>query len=160
MKYILAIIFAVTIGISWAQNTSEAQLANEYYGQGDYDKAKNIYDNLAKNYANIPLIHNNYFFLLMELDEYKVAEKYIKRLTKKFPNNLYYHLDLGLLYYNSGDLDKADKYFNELIREVTADGYRTRITAEYFVSKRLTPYGIKTFEEGRISIFIANSLSS
>lgn len=152
MRYsLLALLLIVTIS-SFAQNTTEAQLANEYYGQGDYDKAKNIYDDLAKNYANIPLIHNNYFFLLMEMKEYKYAEKYIKRLVKKFPNNLYYQLDQGLLYNNRGDQDQATDYFNKLISRISSDGYRTRITAEYFVSKRLTAFGIKTFEEGRKAI--------
>jgi outer membrane protein assembly factor BamD (BamD/ComL family) len=132
-----------------AQHNNEVQLANEYYGQGQYDKAKKLYDDLAKDYDNIPLIHNNYFFLLIETADYSEAEKYIKRLIKKFPDNLYYRLDLGLLFLSTADEKKTQNYFYNVIDEIKFDTYLTSITADYFVSKKLTQYAIKTFLEGR-----------
>ncbi len=149
MKKILfaVLIFSTTTIV--AQQNQDVQLANEYYGQGEYDKAKNLYDELASDLANIPLIHNNYFFLLMELDEFDQAEKYIKRLIKKQPANLYYHLDLGLLFLNEGNRDKSDQYFKDFINEIKSDNYRARITADYFVNKQLTNYAIFTFQQAR-----------
>jgi len=149
MKKILLVFIIAFPAICFSQQNSEIQLANEYYGQGEYDKAKKMYDDLSKNYTNIPLIHNNYFFLLMELDEYSEAEKYIKRLIKKFPNNLFYRLDLGLLWLNAGNNEKADNYFKDLIDEIKNENYRTRITADYFVNKQLTNYAIFTFQQAR-----------
>ena len=132
-----------------AQKNTDVQLANEYYAQGDYDKAVMLYDNLSKNYENIPLIHNNYFFLLLEQREFDKAQNYIKRLTKKFPNNLYYRLDHGLILKQRGDEEKADQYFKEIIQEIRKDVYRTRITADYFVNKQLPNYAVETFSTGR-----------
>ena len=135
-----------------AQSKEDVQLANEYYSQGEYEKAKKLYDDLSRDLNNIPLIHNNYFFLLLELNEYSEAEKYIKRLIKRFPNNLYYHLDLGVLYQNSKQESKAQNYFADIISEVKHDNYRTRITADYFVNKQLTPLAIQTFRSARDAI--------
>ncbi len=147
--YILLLVLFLPIVKLSAQHNSEVQLANEYYGQGEYEKAKNLYDDLSKDFDNIPLIHNNYFFLLIETADYSDAEKYIKRLIKKFPNNLYYRLDLGLLLLSSGGEQKAQNYFNNIINEIKYDSYLTSITADYFVNKKLTQYAIKTFLESR-----------
>ena len=150
---ILAVGFLIGLSISvHGQKNSDVQLANEYYAQGEYDKALMLYDNLSKNYENIPLIHNNYFFLLIESGEFVKAEKYIKRLIKRFPNNLYYHLDLGLVIKGRGDEQKGDNYFKGIIKDISEDVYRTRITADYFVNKQLANYAILTFKSGRKAI--------
>lgn len=149
MKKFLFLIFIFSTTTILAQQNQDVQLANEYYGQGEYDKAKNLYDELANDLANIPLIHNNYFFLLMELNEFDQAEKYIKRLIKKQPANLYYHLDLGLLFLNEGNREKSDQYFKDFINEIKTDNYRAGITADYFVNKQLTNYAIFTFQRAR-----------
>ena len=148
-RIIFAFLFSLLVVTVWAQKNSDIQLANEYYTQGDYDKALMLYDNLSKNYENIPLIHNNYFFLLLEQGQYENAEKYIKRLAKKFPNNLYYRLDQGLVLKERGDEAKADQYFKNIIQEIRKDVYRTRITADYFVNKQLPNYAVEMFSAGR-----------
>lgn len=133
----------------FSQDNGDVQLANEYYGQGDYEKAQKLYSDLSKNYNNIPLIHNNYFFLLLETAEYSSAEKYLKKLIKRFPDNLYYKLDYGLLIFTEEGEREADRYFNSLIDEIKNDNYLVSITADYFVSKKLTQYAIVTFVNGR-----------
>lgn len=148
-RIIFTFLFSLLVVTAWAQKNSDIQLANEYYTQGDYDKALMLYDNLSKNYENIPLIHNNYFFLLLEQGQYENAEKYIKRLAKKFPNNLYYRLDQGLVLKERGDEAKADQYFKNIIQEIRKDVYRTRITADYFVNKQLPNYAVEMFSAGR-----------
>ena len=81
----LVIIFLMTTTLQLlAQTSNEVQLANEYYGQGEYEKAKLLYENLADDFNNIPLIHNNYFFLLLETADYNTAAKYLKKLLKQW----------------------------------------------------------------------------
>lgn len=154
MKKFIILFFFLSTSISWvqAQSKEDVQLANEYYSQGEYEKAKKLYNDLARDVNNIPLIHNNYFFLLMDTGDFSEAEKYIRKLIKRFPHNLYYQLDLGVVYQNSGDQLKAQNYFNALIDEVKTDNYRTRITADYFVNKQLTPLAIKTFKDARTAL--------
>ena len=84
-RSIFFILFIISSNL-FSQKNSDVELANEYYSQGDYDKAMVLFDNLAKDFSNIPLIHNNYFFLLLEQGDFKKSEKYIKRLMKRFPS--------------------------------------------------------------------------
>ena len=140
--------------IALSSNQAKAQdndikIANEYYSKGELQKAKDLYQDLAKDLKNIALIHNNYLFILIETTDFDTAEKYVNRLIKKFPQNLYYELDLGLVYWNQGERDMAHVWFTDIIDKISGDSYRTRITAQYFVSKQLTDYAIITFADGR-----------
>ena len=149
----LVIIFLMTTTLQLlAQTSNEVQLANEYYGQGEYEKAKLLYEILADDFNNIPLIHNNYFFLLLETADYNTAAKYLKKLLKQYPRNWYYKLDYGLLVLNEKGDQAAAKYFNEIIQQVKQDNYLVSITADYFVTKQLTQYAIQTFEAGRAAM--------
>jgi len=148
-KHILIALFTLATINVWGQDNADIRLANEYYSQGEFEKAIKLYEDLAKDYRNIPVIHNNYYFLLLEYENFNAAEKYISKLIKKFPNNLYYELDLGLMYIKRGDLKQADAYFNDIIETIKGDAYKTRISAQYFVSNELSEYAIKTFLDAR-----------
>ncbi len=149
IKVLLLIILSIQIESLFAQKNNEIKLANEYYTQGELTKAKTIYESLAKDLKNIPLIHNNYLFILIETLDFEKAEKYVSRLIKKFPQNLYYELDLGLVYWNQGNQDLAHIWFNDIIQNIKRDNYKTRITAQYFVSKQLTDYAVTMFQQSR-----------
>lgn len=152
MKKISIILLLLFPVICLAQKNNNVQLANEYYVQGDYEKAKKIYDDLAKDLSNIALIHNNYLALLIETKNFEEAEKYVKRLNRIFPNNFFYKLDLGILLYKSNQEAKAEKYFEDLTAAIKQDTYRTRIAADYLVSKKLAPVAIKMLIEARNEI--------
>lgn len=149
IKVLLLIIFSVVIYSATAQKNNDIQLANEYYAQGVLVKAKTIYKSLAKDLKNIPLIHNNYLFILIETADFETAEKYVNRLIRKFPQNLYYELDLGLIYWNQGDQNLAHIWFNDIIQNIKQDNYKTRIAAQYFVSKQLTDYAVTMYQASR-----------
>ena len=90
------LMFLLLIGISinsFAQTAGSVQLANEYYRMGEVDKAKDLYQSLAKNNRNIPLIHKNYMNVLLDLNEYKAASKYIDKVLKWYPQNNNYRVD-------------------------------------------------------------------
>ncbi|MEO1052940.1 MAG: tetratricopeptide repeat protein [Bacteroidota bacterium] len=148
-RYLLTLLVLSFTQFGIAQTSNDIQLANEYYGQGEFEKAKKLYDDLAKDMRNISLIHNNYFFLLRELKAYKEAEKYINRLIKRYPDNIYYRLDLGLLYLSEGKETQSDKYFKDIVKQIRNDNYLTRISAQYFINQQLTDYAVYTFKEGR-----------
>ena len=61
----LTIMFLPAVSLS--QSSVDIDLANEYYINGDYEKAGDIYAMLAKNARNIPAIHSKYFTILLSL---------------------------------------------------------------------------------------------
>lgn len=134
---------------AFSQESNKTQLANEYYINGDLEKARDIYKELAADPNKIAVIHNNYFNILLDLKDFKSAEKYIKRILKFFPSNTYYKIDQGILYNKMERPDLADKFFNDLIDQNKSNQYLTRTSAQYFASKQLTRYALKSYQLGR-----------
>ncbi|MCZ8217509.1 MAG: hypothetical protein O9262_14795, partial [Cyclobacteriaceae bacterium] len=78
--------------LALGQEQKDVQLANEYLLKGEKQKAAELYRELAKNSANIALIHNNFLNTLIDLTEYNEAQDYLKKLLKREPEQLVYKL--------------------------------------------------------------------
>lgn len=147
---VLFVLFLTSFSIyAQSQNQGDIQLAGEYLIKGDKDKAVQLYAELAKNEVNIPFIHNNYFNAMLDLGMYGEAQSYLKKNLKKDDANLQYKLDLGLLYVRSGDLNKADRYFKDLIFENKSSIQIMKLMSDYLTSKSLTSYATQCLTESR-----------
>src|SRR5687768_5822929 len=99
INYVCLWIVCSLISINtFAQNHIDVQLANEYLLKGDKKKAIELYRDLSKNEANVPLIHNNYLNVLLDGGAFDEAQNYLKRIIRKEPENILYRLDVGLVY--------------------------------------------------------------
>ena len=145
----IALILTLATFQLWSQDNSKIDLANEYLGQGDVDKALDIYKELVKDARNIPFIHNNYVTLLINLNDYKEAEAYLEKQIKRDEANLIYQIDLGMVYQAAGKSDKANGQFDSVINGIKGDNYKLRITAQTFISKQLREYALKSYLAGR-----------
>jgi tetratricopeptide (TPR) repeat protein len=144
------ILFIVIIQLSLnAQNHSNIDLANQYYEQGEIDKAIEIYEQLARNPKNIPLIHQNYFSILINNGRYEEAEDYIKKLIKRNPENLFYQVDRGLIFISQNEKEKEKDYFNTFIEKHSDDNYQVSALAQYMARKRLYEYALQMYLESR-----------
>ncbi len=149
-KILFAIIIISSARFSFAQNdNTQSQLANEYYINGELEKARDIYKKLATRPKNIPQIHSNYFNTLVSLKDFKSAEKYLKRALKSYPTNTYYNIDLGILYQEMGNIEKADKTFTAFLDRHKKNQFIIRTAAQYYINKELTHYAQKAFLLGR-----------
>jgi TolA-binding protein len=140
--------FSLTAG---AQQ-SEVRIANEYFLKGEKEKALAMYQSLSKSPENIPLIHNNYLSVLLDLGKYKDAEDYVERVLRKVEDRVSYRVDLGLVYLRSGDAQKADKYLRNLIKNSLPDVYRTKSISDYLAAHNLPDYAVLTLQELRQSL--------
>jgi len=131
-----------------AQDQTEIALANNYLQNGQNEKALALFQELVKQPANIPLIHTPYLELLLEMGKYKQAEEYIDRLNKR-ENNIAYRLDIGYVYYRSGDAARADKYWRQIIQQNIGDTYRARQMVDYFTAHALVDYGVDVYQQLR-----------
>ena len=66
----------------YAQPGTDAQLANHYYNNGDYAKAKEYYEKLYKR-EPIKLYFERYYQCLIAESDWKTAEKILKQSLKK-----------------------------------------------------------------------------
>lgn len=148
--YIILLIQGVTLCAytGFAQDRQDIQLASEYTSKGEKDKALLVYQQLIKKNENIPFVHTAYFNLLIDMGKFSEAEDYVEKLIRK-DDKLSYRLDLGILYFRSGDLPKADKYLNTLIKAQGDDIYKLKTTSDYLASKNLLDYAITALKHAR-----------
>ena len=98
--------FLLTLTANLYAQDEKILLANEYYNTGELQKAKDIYQSLARRPKNIPRIHSNYLELLTSTGDFKDAENYIDRVLKFYPNFVNYHIDKGIIYKSKGDEER------------------------------------------------------
>ncbi len=147
---LILIVLIASISTVQAQRELEIRLADEYYQNGELEKAQSVYESIAKNFRYIPQIHHNYFSLLLYLNDFNAARKYLNNVIKKYPSNLYYILDRGLIYREEGKEEAMHTYFYKLIRdEISNDNYKTRVASQYFINRQLVDYAILVYRQAR-----------
>ena len=146
---LVVLLVALMCSTAQAQKQEQIQLANEYALKGDKKKALELYRELARDVDDVSLIYNNYFNLLIDMQLGDEAQAYLKKLSKRDPQNIQYKLDLGLVYMRTGDASKADKHFKELIAENKSNIQRVKVISDYFLSHTLPDYGILALTESR-----------
>ena len=112
-QYLLIILF---FSINWLAKGQDIDLANEYFKQGEYEKAKDIYLKISKDKNNIRLIHQNFVQCLFKLKNFDEAGKYLKRQIKS--NDLtaiVYRSDYINLLEITGKFEEAQKEMEILI---------------------------------------------
>ncbi|WP_421977572.1 tetratricopeptide repeat protein [Roseivirga seohaensis] len=155
MRKTALFLFMILITSAAFSQVDAIALANEYYEQGEFEKALTEYKKLAKNNANIPRIHDNYLKLLLSEEEFKEAEKYLKGVIKDNPENFFYKVDLGMLYKSQKEEEKSEQVFDDIIAEQAKDAGENqktngiRFLAQVFFEKNLREKALETYKEGR-----------
>ena len=152
MKKLILYILIICLSASAAftqQSNNESLVANEYYLNGQLEKARDIYKKLANKTNLIPQIHNNYFNTLITLKDYSSAEKYTKKALKHYPSNTYYNIDLGILYQTMGNQEKAHKTFDDFLDQNKKNQFVMRTAAQYFMNKELSTYALEAYQLAR-----------
>lgn len=148
-KFALIIITSFISLSSIAQVSKNITLANEYYKNGELEKARVLYEELLENDANIALIHNNYFNLLLNSNDFTTAEKYTRRILKRDPDNIIYNIDRGRIYVRQNEIEKEQQYFEQFIHSIKSNPTLVRIAAQYLINHQLTDYAIVAYQLGR-----------
>ena len=136
-------LFILLIAVSFsATSQGDIQLANEYYQAGEQEKALVLYRKLAKSRNDIQSLHSNYFNLLVQRNEFGEAESYLKRISRWFPNNNQYRIDLIFLYATTEKTSNLQKEFEGLKSKVASNQYQLNFLAQSFVNKELYDYAV------------------
>ncbi|MDW3196968.1 MAG: tetratricopeptide repeat protein [Cytophagales bacterium] len=156
MRYLVVIIcLFITTGLvaqrknSPAQIEQNVQLGNEYYVNGELEKAEALYKDLAKQRQAIPGIHTNYFSLLVNQQRFKEADKYLTTALKYYPTNYQYRVDQIFLYASTGEEQKQKAAFQALKKQLETNQYQLTFLAQSFVTKELFSYAIDFLHQAR-----------
>lgn len=152
--YLLALLFITQVAAAQEneqadQNQVNIQLANQYYQNGQIDKAQDLYKQLLRRQSNIPYIHNNYYKLLVNTEQYDEAEKYMKKVLTRYKGNNIYGIDLALLYQQMGQQDRFQKQIDNMIKNVGNSPNRLVGLAQNLIRKGLAEQASKIFMKAR-----------
>ena len=128
----------------------EIDLGNQYFQQGEYDKARVIYEKLLKKEENRLLLYTNYVQSLLYLKEYAVAEKFITKTSKKFPKNISYSADLLLLYQATGNTKQATKELFKIKDKTNKDEESLLYVCQYFIDKKVFDIPKELYQSARL----------
>lgn len=146
IRTLLILILLPLFGLA---QTSDEELAAQYFGNGEYNKAVVLYKKLFKKNPSSIYIYQNYLESLIKLNEYDEAEKILEKQIRRFPENYTYSVDLGHLNSTMGDDKKAREIYEDDIKNVSASTDRIESLAAAFLKHNLTDYAIQTYMKGR-----------
>lgn len=153
LKYILfclAIVFIPLLSIAQPipENPStEEQLALQFFQNKEYDKALDYYEKLYDKKAG-QKFYNNYLSCLLQLKEYKKAEKLVKRQMKLNPDSPEFSVDLGVVFTSADEPGKANSAWEQAIKSIKID-QQVFPVAKAFVAIKQYDYAIETYQRGR-----------
>lgn len=127
----------------------EIALANEYYSQGEWEKAISLYEKIVKDPNRVEKVHRNYFKSLLQLNELKAAEKYLKRLLRNYTYHPMYNVDYGLLLQQKGDMEAMTKHYDDFLESIKNSDARLKNVAVYFIDSKLYEYAEKAYKYGK-----------
>jgi tetratricopeptide (TPR) repeat protein len=147
LSIFLLICFFVLTGTASAQTGKEKQLADQYLNSAEYDKAAAIYE---KIYDQDPSgIYPNYLRTLISLRSYDKAQKMIKKMIKKNPDDYSFLVDLGYLYSVQGDMSQSKQQYEKAIKALKPDQQQIITLANSFVGRQEWDYALDTYLEGK-----------
>jgi tetratricopeptide (TPR) repeat protein len=131
-----------------AQRSQEEQLAIQYYQQGEYEKAKAILKPLFEKKPDV-YVYSYYYPTLIQLEDYKELEKVVKAQQKAFPNVRRYDIDLGYIYERQGNMSRALKEYDAVIKNLPPQENAYRELHYAFLSRSKRDYAVDVLLKGR-----------
>lgn len=144
----LLIVLSGFAGALGAQ-TPNPQLANQYFQNGEYQKAAELYLQLMDADRGLSDHYfDQYFNCLLNLEQYDEGEKALKKQIKKSPNNPKLYVLYGNLYERLGKPDEATAQYETAIAKMAPDYASVRSLAKVFTDNAKFDLAIKTYERG------------
>lgn len=146
LQYLVFGVFLFAGMNAWSQTDQE--LAEYYYNQGEYEKAKLYYEKLYKtNRTNA--VYTNYLNVLIALEEFEEAEKMVKKKLRARNDQSTAHVDLGALYKQFNREEEAQEEFADALKELTAGRSNAIRLANAFIRLNEYQWALETYKKAR-----------
>jgi tetratricopeptide (TPR) repeat protein len=131
-----------------AQTSTDQQLANLYYNNGEFDKALPYFEKII-NKQSTKFDQLRYVDCLEKTNQVKDAEKFLKKLVSSNPADFDYTIALGDLFERTERVSQTEKLYNDRIKQTASNGYEVVELYNSFIKKGKVDWGLKTLEAGR-----------
>jgi len=148
MKFILVVLSCILTVSIFSQTDTDIQLAQHYYSNGDFEKATTYYEKIY-NSTPTKVYFNRYFECLVQIKDYKSAEKVIKKQIAANKTDLDLKVQLGQFYEDIGETSKSKKAYEEIIENVGNNPSVIIQTYQAFATKGKFDFAKQTLDKGR-----------
>ena len=144
--------------------SKEAELANEYFNDGEYEKAADLYLKLTKNQENEDFYTFRVADCYLRLKDYDTGIDFATRLAKKNPTALQYQVLKGKFLQAKGQTESAEALWQEIITKKLKKELDFRAVGALFLQFRMFSWAETTFLQGRKTLknqyFFARELAN
>lgn len=127
------------------------KLAIQFYEQKQYDKAITYFDKL---FDKLPDVYFNYYYnALIEVKDYKTAEKITKKQIKRNASNSQLYVKLGRVYLLMENPEKGKEQYEKAIKSLIPEQNNVFTLAHAFEEMELYDYAIDVYKKGRKATF-------
>ncbi len=134
--------------ISSAQPGRDETLAHSYMQTGEYEKAAELFQDLWERNDYDINFYVPLYKCLLALRNFEDLERVIKRVIKKNPNSQQFGVDLGYMYSQIPNVEKAKEQYEKALKELKPNEIAIRNLANSFESYRLYDYVIAVYDKG------------
>jgi len=128
--------------------SNDELLAIQFFQNKEYEKAAELFEKIFKKkptYIN----YNAYLNCLLELNDYSKAQKLVKKQVKENSNDFKYLIDVGFVYKQSGNVDKANMEFEKTIKQLNNyNPLQVIDLANAFLFRNEIDFAIDTYKKG------------
>lgn len=128
----------------------DARLAQQYFQNGEYEKAAVYYEQLFNLNEENDFYLNRYVDCLLAIEAYEECEKVIKRQIRRTPDNVNLYVTYGKLYERQYLEDEAEQQYQTAIDNLSRDPFIITRLANAFVVLTKYDLAIETYEKGAL----------
>lgn len=146
----LILFLFLTLGtLELVAQTTEEQLAAQFFGNKEFDKAADAYEKLLNKNPGSGYFYENLLQCYLNTGLYEDAEKLARKQQKRFPKNQYFKVDQGFVFASWKKQPEADKIWNKQIAELSGDPEQASELSSAFQKRSLTDWSILSLETAR-----------
>lgn len=146
MRYPLVLLM-ICLGFG-ALQAQDARLAQQYFQNGEYEKAAELYNNLYQKNGNNDFFFDQYFECLLAMESYSEAEDVLQKQIRRDDGNVRLYVAYGTLLERLDRYDEATAQYDKAIAKMPGDQYSVSRLASAFTKQTKYDMAIATYEKG------------
>ncbi len=144
----LLLLFCLVSVVAFGQGTEE-QLAAQYFGNNEFDKAADAYEKLLTKTPSSGYYYENLLICYFNQNKFDEAEKLTKKQQRRFSSSFYFKVDQGYVYKKQNLPEAARNHWDKLVSGLSGDRQSATELASAFQKRGETDYAIRTYETVR-----------
>lgn len=150
MKKLLTILSFAVLGLTVTAPlfAQDINLANQYFANGEYEKAGTLFGQITENNPNNEFALNRYVECMLNVEKYDECEKVLKKYIKKSPGSGNLYVQYGNLLDRQGKQVEAGEQYEKAIAALAPDYNSVYRLGSQFTNSNKYDFAIRVYERG------------